>query len=82
VIVCCIWRDWWVHPWSFAVTAVAAFVGAAFYFPETASHTHVLADLAWLEHKYELLLVITVTVLGLGFTAFVAGRQRPLEHGS
>jgi hypothetical protein len=42
----------------------------------------VLADLAWLEHKYELLLVITVTVLGLGFTAFVAGRQRPLEHGS
>jgi Na+/proline symporter len=78
VIVCCIWGDRDVAQWSFVTAAVAAFAGAAVYFLVDAGHLALLERVAWLAHKYELLLAITIAVLTVGFAAFALGlRGRP-----
>ncbi len=73
VIVFSIWADRAIAPWSLGVALAAAFAGAALYFLETSGYTGLLAAAPGLEHKYELLLVVSATVLAIGFAAFAAG---------
>lgn len=80
VIVFCIWGRRRVARASLAVAFAAALAGATLYFLETAGHSRVLARLSGLEHKYGLLLMVTVAVLAIGFAAFGLG-LRPRARG-
>jgi hypothetical protein len=59
--------------WSYMIAFLAAILGALAYFGRTwPSVAAILPD----GHKYEQLLVICVVVLGIGFTAVLAGGRK------
>lgn len=70
VIVYAILLDRAVAPWAFQASFAAAMAGAALYFFESAGRISLVASLTGVEHKYSVLLVITVAVLAAGFLAF------------
>jgi hypothetical protein len=77
VVLFSVWLNRDVSPWAFAVAFAAAMAGAALYFLETGGHLDLIGPLTGIEHKYTKLLVISLTVLGIGCAAFLAGlRQR------
>jgi len=73
VIVYSIWGGRDVARWSFIVTFLAAVAGALLYFLETSGYSHFLAGVTGFEQKYSQLLLITITVLAIGFGSFAPG---------
>ena len=74
VIFFCIWSDWRVPVWSFAVAFFAAIAGAALYYAEAGGHYSLMGPLFGIEVKYTKLLAICVAVLIVGNGAFILGR--------
>jgi len=75
VILFCIWGNREVARWPLAVSAAAAFGGAAIYFLENAGYIALVEPLTGLEHKYSRLLVISATLLSIGIASFAAGMR-------
>ena len=75
VIFFCIWSDWRVPVWSFAVSFFAAIAGAALYYGEAGGHVTLITPMFGIEAKYTKLLAICVAVLVIGNLAFVLGRM-------
>ncbi|NVK17556.1 MAG: sodium:proline symporter [Methylocystaceae bacterium] len=59
--------------WAYLVSFFAALAGAALYMMETGGYLSVMTPLLGLEHKYAKLLVICVSVLGVGMGSFALG---------
>ena len=73
VIVFCIWGNREVRAWSYFTTFLTAVSASVLYFVETSGYGAPVGALTGLEHDYSKLLVITVTVLAIGFLAFALG---------
>jgi hypothetical protein len=73
VVIFSIWLNRDAAPWAFAVAFATALTGAALYFLETGGHLDIIEPLTGIAHKYAKLLVISVTVLGIGCAAFLLG---------
>jgi len=72
VIVFCIWGNREVQRWALIAAVVAAVGGAVLYFVENAGYFALVEPLTGLEHKYSRLLVISASVLVIGFASFAA----------
>jgi Na+/proline symporter len=82
VIFFCLWGGQDNVPvWSYLTAFFAAIASAALYFTESSGYTAFIAPLTGYEHKYSILLILTVAALAVGCAAFALGlataRSRP-----
>jgi len=62
-----------VPSWSYAISFIAALVGASLYFLETSGYTSIVGQMTGAEHKYAKLLYLCIGVLFVGFSAYIIG---------
>jgi len=73
VVIFSIWLNRDIAPWAFSVAFVAALSGASLYFLESGGQIDLIQPTFGIAHKYAKLLLISVTVLGIGCGAFAIG---------
>lgn len=66
--------------WAYLVSFFAALLGAALYMMETGGYISLMTPLLGLEHKYAKLLVICLSVLGVGMGSFALGTIRQVKE--
>ncbi|MDV7340622.1 hypothetical protein RYZ26_13530 [Terasakiella sp. A23] len=66
--------------WAYVVSFFIALAGGALYMMEAGGHVSLMTPLLGLEHKYAKLLVICITVLGVGMTSFALGSVQRLKE--
>lgn len=76
VIAFCILGNRRVATWAYGAAFAAATLGAALYFLEDTGYIDWIGALTGLEHSYPKLLLVTVSVLAVGFASFTVGLQR------
>lgn len=79
VVIFVIWLERDVSLWAFQTAFCTAIAGAALYFLEAGGHINLIEPLLGITHKYSKLLLISGTVLGVGFGAFaLALKPKPV----
>ncbi len=69
--------------WSYLTSFFTAMAAAALYFTESSGYTNVVGPLTGFEHKYSILLLLSVVTLAIGCGAFALGLAlQGSRHGS